>query len=138
MKVPAKVRYGLQALVHLALSHGAGPVSVKEIAEQYGISEKFLEGVFSHLRAAGLVLSTKGKGGGYTLRRPPHRITLREVVTAFEPYVIFPLSHEADEGPDAPIWADLEKHIQVWMEGRSLEELVGLVKRRRGILDYTI
>ena len=73
MKLSTRGRYGLKAMVDLALSYGNGPVSTASLAAQQGISDAYLEQLISSLRKAGLVTSSRGAQGGYALSRPPGR-----------------------------------------------------------------
>lgn len=84
MKLSTKARYGVRAMLSLALDYGKGPVPLKEIAKHQGISEKYLEHLMVPLKSAGLVRSIRGMHGGYTLARPPLQINLNEVVQALE------------------------------------------------------
>jgi Rrf2 family transcriptional regulator, iron-sulfur cluster assembly transcription factor len=65
MKISKKAYYGLRAAVSLA--DADGPVSARELAERERIPEDFLEKILQKLRKAGVVESTKGVEGGYTL-----------------------------------------------------------------------
>jgi Rrf2 family protein len=72
-------RYALKALIHLARSDG-GARQVSGISTEENIPRKFLEGIMSDLRKAGLVESARGKMGGYRLARPADLITFGEVI----------------------------------------------------------
>lgn len=65
MKISKRAYYGLRAAVSLA--EAQGPVSARELAERERIPEEFLEKILQKLRKAGIVESTKGVEGGYTL-----------------------------------------------------------------------
>ena len=60
------------------------PVTCEAIAEDQALSKKYLDGILSILRGAGLLRSFKGQGGGYTLARPPWEMTARDVVLVLE------------------------------------------------------
>lgn len=77
-----KARYALRALLYIAAR--SGPVSIGEIAEEEGISRKFLELILADLRPTGLVVSRRGKTGGYQLARPPNKITFAEIIRAID------------------------------------------------------
>jgi len=66
------------------LSKSRTPLTVKEMAEKTGASFHHLAKVFQRLRKAQLVVSTRGPRGGFTLSRPPERITLLEIYEAIE------------------------------------------------------
>ncbi len=84
MKVSTKGRYGLRALVDLAVHSSEGQVSLAEIARRQKISLNYLEQVFAVMRRAGFVKSIKGFQGGYMLAMEPENITVDMVVTALE------------------------------------------------------
>ncbi|MBC7238248.1 MAG: Rrf2 family transcriptional regulator, partial [Chloroflexi bacterium] len=84
MKLNTRMRYGTRAMLELALRENETPVSAKEIAEHQEVSAKYLESVLASLRAANLVTSIRGAGGGYVLARPAAEITLRDLFEALE------------------------------------------------------
>jgi hypothetical protein len=67
MRISTKGRFAVNALVDLALRAPAGPVALASISQRQQISLSYLEQLFSRLRRVGLVESTRGPGGGYTL-----------------------------------------------------------------------
>jgi Rrf2 family protein len=84
MKLSTRVRYGVRLMVALAERSSQGPVFLKDIASEQGISEKYLSLIVIPLRSAGLVFSARGANGGYTLARDPKTISLKEVVDVLE------------------------------------------------------
>jgi len=82
MKIPTKVRYGARLMIVLARSHEAGPVLMKDIARQEGLSKKYLEQIIMGLKRRGLVVGTRGVGGGYRLTRSPAQISMLDVFEA--------------------------------------------------------
>ena len=69
MKLSTKGRYGVRAMVFLALNYDGSPVSIKTISQKENLSEYYLEQLFSPLRRANLVRSIRGAQGGYALAR---------------------------------------------------------------------
>jgi Rrf2 family cysteine metabolism transcriptional repressor len=84
VKVSAKVRYGLQLMMELALQHGRGPLLVPVIAERQGLPGKYLHVLLGSLKAAGLVRAQRGPSGGCELARHPGGISALEIVEALE------------------------------------------------------
>lgn len=79
-----KGKYGLKALAHLAtLPNGQTAQSV-EIAIANNIPKKFLDAILGELRTAGIVVTKKGKGGGYRLAREPAEISVGSAVRALD------------------------------------------------------
>lgn len=84
MKLSKKSRYGLRALIDLAVNSRTEQVSLGSIAQRNDISAQYLEHVFSALRKAHIVKSIKGSQGGYFLQKDPKEITVAQIVEALE------------------------------------------------------
>ena len=84
MKLSKKSRYGLRALIDLAVNSRTELVSLGSIAQRNDISAQYLEHVFSALRKAHIVKSMKGSQGGYFLERDPKEIMVAQIVEALE------------------------------------------------------
>jgi Rrf2 family protein len=84
MQISRKIDYALRAVIHLALRSDQRPSSVAEIAAREGIPKKFLEKIIQDLIHHGLVRSTRGAQGGYTLARAPEMVTFKDVIEAIE------------------------------------------------------
>lgn len=84
MKLSTRGRYGLKAMFQLSLYYGEGPIPLKQIADKQGLSENYLEQLFSILRKEGLVKSVRGAQGGYMLSREPKGITVGQVLRCLE------------------------------------------------------
>lgn len=79
-----RTQYSLRALYALSRAWGQGPVLIARLSEEEAIPKKFLEQILLSLKSSGLVESKKGKGGGYTLVRPPDKITVADVIRLME------------------------------------------------------
>ena len=75
-----KAKYALKAMIHLAQTEVGRPVLIADLAKAERLPQKFLERILLDLKTAGLLESRKGRGGGYLLARPPHRISLGAVI----------------------------------------------------------
>ena len=84
MRLTSKTRYGLRALLDLALHRSGPPVQSHDIAARQGIPESYLNQLLIQLRRAGLVRSTRGPQGGHALARLPAALTLADVVAALD------------------------------------------------------
>lgn len=126
MKVSAKVRYGLQLMVELALQHGRGPVLVPVIAERQELPGKYLHVLLGSLKAAGLVRAQRGPSGGCELARHPGAISALEVVEALEGR---PAAEQEDSATSvgsrvvAELWARRSRAEQDVLGGTSLAQL---------------
>lgn len=84
MKISTKGRYGLRAMLDLAVFSNGEHVPLNSVAERQRISVNYLEQVFSSLRKAGLVKSIKGAQGGYALTEEPSEIRVGTILRALE------------------------------------------------------
>ena len=84
MKISTRGRYGIRALLDLALHPYEGPVLLRDIAQRQEVSLAYLERLITPLIAAGIVKSTRGARGGVLLLKPPAEIKLIEVVELLE------------------------------------------------------
>jgi Rrf2 family protein len=98
-------RYALKALLNLARDN-SGSRQVSALAAEENIPRKFLEGIMSDLRKAGLVDSTRGKTGGYRLSKPADLTTFGEIMRVTDgPLALLPCASRAfykrcDDCPD--------------------------------------
>ena len=124
MRMSTKGRFAVNALIDLALREPAGPVALATISQRQQISLSYLEQLFSRLRKEGLVESTRGPGGGYTLGRPAERITVADIVSAVDE----PLEGQGDEerslGMSRALWQRLNAAMLEHMATISLASLV--------------
>jgi Rrf2 family cysteine metabolism transcriptional repressor len=84
MMFSTRAEYGVRVMIQLGRRHGAGPVSLAEVAASEQLPLAYLEQLIARLRKAELVRSTRGAHGGYELARAPEAITMAEVVQALE------------------------------------------------------
>ena len=84
MKLSTKGRYGLRAIVDLAINGDKGPVPISSIADRQSLSESYLEQLMAKLKKAGLVTSIRGAQGGYCLARDASEISIGDILRALE------------------------------------------------------
>ena len=84
MRLSTKGRYGVTAMMDLAIHDNAGPVTLADISQCQGISLSYLEQLFAKLRRAELVEGVRGPGGGYKLSRPADKISVAEIISAVD------------------------------------------------------
>ncbi len=78
--ISQKAKYALRALVSLAQAPKGEPVFISDIAEQQSIPKKFLEQILLDLKRHGILVSRRGKFGGYQLLKDPAEITFGSVL----------------------------------------------------------
>jgi Rrf2 family cysteine metabolism transcriptional repressor len=140
MKLSSRTRYGMRAMLELALEYGKKPLQIKSIADREDISNKYLEQLMAMLKSSGLVRSMRGPRGGYMLARPPAEIKLSEVFTTLEgPLVpVECLDHtefctRCSDCATRLIWQDLYKAMMSILETTTLQDLAEKsVKLQRG------
>ena len=84
LRLSKKADYALIAMKHLAQKSGAQSASAREIAEQYAVPIELMAKVLQRLVRTGLLASTQGTRGGYTLGRPAPSITVADVIQAID------------------------------------------------------
>jgi Rrf2 family protein len=86
IKLSTKGRYGTRLMLALAKAYTEGKKSVilKDVAEEEGISLRYLEQIIIPLKHANLVKSIRGAGGGYALARKPAEIKLIDILESLE------------------------------------------------------
>lgn len=83
MKLSVKSDYAARAVLGLARRFGAGvAVRADDLAAEQGVPVNYLVQILIELKSAQIVRSQRGKEGGYLLARPPHEVTLGDVVRA--------------------------------------------------------
>ena len=130
MRLTTRGRYAVTAMLDLALHAKSGPVSLADISGRQGISQSYLEQLFSRLRKKGLVDGTRGPGGGYQLGKETVDISVADVIDA------------VDESVDATkcggerncqgtqrclthdLWEDLSGQIRNFLDDVSFEQLI--------------
>lgn len=132
MNVTSKGRYALRVMLDLAAHRDEGCISLKTVAERQSISMKYLEMIVGALKRAGLVDSTRGKDGGYTLSRAPDEYRVGEILRCLEDK-LSPVSCIKSGSIDCeraglcltvPMWMELDGLINDYLDNVSLEDLL--------------
>lgn len=98
MRISAKGRYALAAVISMAANYGSGEyTTVVSISERLGISKIYLEQVFALLKRGGIVNSIKGSQGGYLLARMPRQISLYDILASVEVSLLEPVEDTVRE-----------------------------------------
>lgn len=84
MRLSTKTRYAVRAILDLNDNYNGNPISIKDIANRQGISERYLENIFHALKKAGILDSIKGKGGGFSLKLKMNEINLLQLLETLE------------------------------------------------------
>ncbi len=133
MKLTTKGRYAVAAMADLASQHGAGPTALCDIALRQGISLSYLEQLFGKLRRAGLIVSARGVGGGYTLANAPDETRIADIVAAVDEQIrttaCNPGSQIGCTGTTArclthDLWDELGRQIEIFLNAVTLEDVL--------------
>ena len=127
MKLSKRTRYGLHELIDLVIHAKTEQIALNSIAQRNGISEQYLEQIFSALRRARIVKSVKGAQGGYFLEKDPSDITVSEVVEVLEGnYFLEDEAGGTEEGRrviQELIVERVNKSLKEILEGITLQDL---------------
>lgn len=141
MKLSTKGRYGIKAMVDIALEYGNGRLSVNQLAEKQGISVAYLEQIIAALKKAGLLDAARGASGGYTLSRPPQDIYVGEVLRALEGSTAILDCVGIDEAAECtnacycsarPLWIKLQQKIDEVLNTTTIKEMADDYSARVG------
>ncbi len=132
MELTTKGRYAVMAMADLA-RHGAGePVALTAIADRQKLSLAYLEQLFARLRRADLVVSARGRSGGYKLGRPASEIFISDILTAVDEETrMTRCSGEGEQGCVAEqrcithgLWQALGAHIAKFFSTVTLDDVI--------------
>lgn len=136
MKLSTNSRYGLRSLIDLAEQDGGAPVTLNAIANRQAVSESYLEQAFSALKKAGLVRSTRGSSGGYTLTRSPEQIRVGDVLRVLEGDLNIMQGNVAADAVSLAIadlvWQAIDSRLQAVVDDTTLADLIREHERMRG------
>jgi len=131
MKLSTRAKYGIHAMLDLAMNRGMGPQSIKLIAERQGIPEQYLEQLIGLLRREGLVRSVRGAQGGYLLARPPDEVTMAELMRVLEGPISLSDCLEDEDCCNRTcvcsarrVWERLSKSIDQVLHSVTLEDML--------------
>jgi Rrf2 family cysteine metabolism transcriptional repressor len=142
MKISTKGRYGLRAMVDLAVYSNGEHVALFNIAERQGISTNYLEQVFSALRKSGLVKSIKGAQGGYILAESPSEIKVGKILRVLEgPISVIDEESESKAENEKTIqdclrinvWDKMNDSLNKLVDSITLEDLAENYREKNGL-----
>ena len=132
MKLSAKGRYAIKALVNIATNDSKAPKTLLEISKYQGISLSYLEQLFSLLRKHNLVSGVRGPGGGYRLKDNPDNITIASIIKAINPEHISQSNHEKT---DDAVWEKFSNKLTNYLDTVTLGSLIDETKISNNEID---
>ena len=138
MELTTRGRYAVMAMADLAKYGGDDAVPLPAIAERQSLPVAYLEQLFLRLRRAGLVVSERGRTGGYRLGRPASRIRVAEIMVAVDEETrMTRCMGEESAGCNGErkcltheLWHALGGHIREFLTGVSLQDVLDGVSPR--------
>lgn len=130
MRLTTKGRYAVTAMLDLAMHNDQGPISLADISNRQCISLSYLEQLFARLRKKGLVVSTRGPGGGYTLSRPASQLAIADVISAVDEKVDTTRCggagdcHNSERCLTHDLWTDLSGRIYDFLANITLADVM--------------
>ena len=128
MIVSTRGEYALRLMIALAGKESFS--SLKDVALSNGIPHKYAENIMTVLVKAELAEGSRGKNGGYRLRRSPEEYTVAEILEAVEnSFSVTSCSKEgdcphADTCPTLPIWRGLDETVHEYLSRFTLKDLL--------------
>jgi Rrf2 family protein len=151
VRITTWAEYGLICALHLAKRAGEGPITGREIASGERLPPDYVEQILLRLRRAGLVNSTRGARGGYSLARAADDISVRQVIAASElgTFDLHCVTHPVGEERCAesrscsirPVWLMLQQKIDDVLDSVHLGDLLvdeRTVRQRVGLPVLTV
>ena len=153
MRISRTSEYALKALIELAIDYDKGKtvVLINDVAKRKGIPPKYLEQILLSLKNAGILVSKRGVGGGYSLSRSPEDISLGEIVRAVEGSLSPVNCVSTGSHVDCPeesscglysIMLEVRDAVSGVLDGTSLKDAAGrtldLMEQKSKVLNYDI
>jgi Rrf2 family protein len=133
MNISTRGRYGLRALLEIAVQPKGRPLTIRDISEKQQMSVTYLEQILHKLKKAGIVRSKRGARGGYVLARDGNKITVSQIINALDGPISFsncdmPEHREKScVGPEVCVsrilWKRLEDLIDKTLSSVTLSDL---------------
>ncbi len=130
MRLSTKSRYAVTSLLDMVMHSDQGPVSLADISVRQGISLSYLEQLFAKMRRNKLVASTRGPGGGYSLRNSPEDVCIADVINAVDEKMKVTNKDVMDGSTDfepcltEQLWEELSEQIQNYLTTISLADMM--------------
>ena len=130
MLISTRGRYALRIMIDLASKESGRYVPLNELAEEQGISEKYLESIIAPLSRAGIVEAARGKGGGYRLTGVPESCSAYEILSLAENGIAAVGCGGVDGCEKAgvcrtlPLWKELDVLVEEYLRRVSLADLM--------------
>jgi Rrf2 family protein len=133
----SSTEYAIRGLSELAGRKTEGPVMLDDLVAGTDLPRDFLAKVFQKLVHGGVLRSAKGRGGGFTLARPAHEITLMHVVEAIDgPQVLdrcvvgLEKCNDQMPCPQHDLYRPIRQRLRDYMNTTTLADLAASLKAK--------
>jgi Rrf2 family protein len=137
VKLSHKLEYACRVLAQLGRTYGQDKLAHIEIlATAEVIPANYLVQILNELRGAGLIVSKRGKQGGYALARAPQKISLTQIVEAVDGELLERSFEDSGHSGArvASIWSDVGECFEAKVGAYTLEDFI--VKDADGEMYY--
>jgi Rrf2 family protein len=134
--ISTKSKYGIRALLYMAIKGMETKISIKEIAEEENISGRYLEQIFSVLKQGNIVKSVKGASGGYIFSRD-----IKDIIELLEKDIYCEIDEKIEIGTlegtlNELLWKEYNKRLEKFFGDLTLETLVIKHKESKNLMYY--
>lgn len=138
IRISTKGRYGTRLMLQLARHYGEKAVVLKTVADEEGISIRYLEQIIIPLKINRLVKSIRGTGGGYVLARAPEDIRLSDILQAVEGSCCLVECLEDEDFcdkvrtcPTYDIWKEATAILKRYFDAITLKDIVAMFEKKK-------
>ncbi len=131
MKISTKCRYGIRAVIEIARNYNQSSTKRKEISSAQDIPNSYLENILIALKHNNIVISIRGAGGGFILKRPPEEITILDIFEALQGDISLLDCLETPEMCDRsykcvvrPVWVEMQEAQKNVLRKITIKELL--------------
>ena len=132
MKISTKGRYAIRLMLELAMREKDGYVSIKSVAVNQGISDKYLEQIIAILNKPDIIRANRGAQGGYKLAKAPSQYTVGDILRLTEGSLAPVECAEQNpvdcprstDCPTLPVWQHLSKIINDYLDSVTLQDIL--------------
>ncbi|MDA3811563.1 MAG: Rrf2 family transcriptional regulator [Spirochaetaceae bacterium] len=144
MKISTRSRYAARAIIEIARHSKDNPITRKVICKSQQISSSYLENILIILKNQGIIKTTRGPKGGYTLAKEASEITMFDIISIFEGSISAvhciddPKNCKRNQNcPTKIVWEELMESQTKTLKSFTIERLIKL-NANSSVLDYSI
>ncbi len=137
--------YAIRALTRLAMLRPNGYALLDELCDESNLPRHFVAKIFQDLVRKGLLVSAKGRGGGFALARRPHEITLYDIVAEVDGVnwmkncvVGMARCDDTQPCPQHDQWKPIRENLRHYFQQTTLEQMAETLKKKLELTDQPI